>query len=202
MEQDDTTSQNIKGDGIRNTFSNVHGTQPTHLIEKILRDRIVESLYFKEQCFGHNAATILDLAIELKYIGGQFGNQRPSEFICLVYKLLQLRPEPGIVHVYLNEASDDFKYLRALAAFYIRLTYPSDMVYITLEPLLADYRKLKSRNLDGGFSLTYMDQFVDDLLTQERVLGISLPIIRKRSILEDEDKLAPRQSALNLDDSD
>ena len=39
------------------------------------------------------------------------------------------------------------RYLRALAAFYIRLTFDAIDVYETLEPMLDDYRKLRFRNL-------------------------------------------------------
>ena len=39
------------------------------------------------------------------------------------------------------------RYLRALTAFYIRLTFRSIDVYETLEPLLSDYRKLRVRNV-------------------------------------------------------
>jgi pre-mRNA-splicing factor 38A len=39
------------------------------------------------------------------------------------------------------------RYLRALTAFYIRLTFKSIDVYETLEPLLSDYRKLRVRNV-------------------------------------------------------
>jgi pre-mRNA-splicing factor 38A len=38
-----------------------------------------------------------------------------------------------------------YRYLRALAAFYLRLVGSSVEVYTHLEPLLADYRKLRRR---------------------------------------------------------
>lgn len=38
------------------------------------------------------------------------------------------------------------RYLRALAAFYIRLTFKSIEVYEILEPLMKDYRKLRIRH--------------------------------------------------------
>jgi len=31
---------------------NIHGTNPQYLLEKIIRSRIYESLYWKEDCFG------------------------------------------------------------------------------------------------------------------------------------------------------
>lgn len=38
------------------------------------------------------------------------------------------------------------RYLRALAAFYIRLTFRPVEVYETLEPLLRDFRKIRYRD--------------------------------------------------------
>lgn len=39
------------------------------------------------------------------------------------------------------------RYLRALAAMYIRMTFRAVEVYELLEPLLKDYRKLRIRNM-------------------------------------------------------
>lgn len=39
------------------------------------------------------------------------------------------------------------RYLRALTAMYIRMTFPAVEVYELLEPLLKDYRKLRLRNM-------------------------------------------------------
>lgn len=39
------------------------------------------------------------------------------------------------------------RYLRALAAFYIRLTFRSMEIYELLEPLMKDYRKLRIRQV-------------------------------------------------------
>ncbi|KAK9457975.1 PRP38 family-domain-containing protein [Dipodascopsis uninucleata] len=182
----------------------VHSLNPAYLIEKIIRERIFESLYWKEQCFGLTAATLCDRAVQLTYIGGQYGQQRPTPFLCLAFKMIQLQPEKEVVLEYL--AAEDFKYLRALAAFYIRLTFPAVEVYKLLEPLLSDYHKLRLRN-SAGFSLMYMDEYVDLLLTEERVCDIALPRLPKRIVLEDMEELDPRKSALDselseLDDDD
>ncbi|EAS31222.3 RNA binding protein [Coccidioides immitis RS] len=205
----------------------VRGVNPATLFEKAVRDRITDSYYWKEQCFGLNAATLCDRAVELGYIGGTYGaNQKPTPFLCLAFKLLQLAPEREVVLEYLNfhdpaeddddngdedggdgaavlKSVGDFKYLRALAAFYIRLTFEPVEVYNVLEPLLSDYRKLKRRTKDG-FVLTYMDQFVDDLLNKDRVCGTSLWKLPARRILEDLDMLEERVSPLGeeLEDID
>ena len=173
----------------------IHGDNPLKLFEKPVRDRITESYYWKEQCFGLNAATILDRATELTFIGGTYGiAQKPTPFLCLAFKLLQITPDRDIIMFYLEQ--EDYKYLRALAAFYIRLAWEKDEdVYKTLEPYLNDMRKLKRRTREG-WALTHVDQFIDDLLLKTRVCATTLPKINPRLFLEDEDRLEPRESAL------
>ncbi|KAH9868096.1 hypothetical protein IAQ61_007403 [Plenodomus lingam] len=218
----------------------IRGQNPALLFEKGVRERITESYYWKEQCFGLNAATLCDRAAELKFIGGTTGiTGKPTPFLCLAFKLLQLVPEKAIILEYLNFRSDDgeedeatngqnghangeeeegnvdegdkqvhkpqdlnaagklgdFKYLRCLAAFYIRLAWQPVEIYKTLEPLLTDYRKIK-RRLKDGYTLTYIDQFIDDLLTKDRICATSLWKLPSRANLEDLDLLEPRESPL------
>ncbi|PPQ63173.1 hypothetical protein CVT24_005718 [Panaeolus cyanescens] len=171
----------------------IHGQNPQFLIETVIRNRIYESTYWKEHCFALTAESLIDKAIEVKYIGGVYGNQRPTEFICLLLKLLQIQPEKEILVEYLR--ADEFKYLRALAAIYIRLTFRAVDVYELLEPLLKDYRKLRNRNM-AGYTLTFMDEFVYSLLTEERVCDIILPRLAKRQVLEENGEIGPRKSRL------
>ncbi|KAF8626171.1 hypothetical protein AX15_005058 [Amanita polypyramis BW_CC] len=160
----------------------IHGQNPQYLVETVIRNRIYEAQYWKEHCFALTAASLIDKAIELKYIGGVYGNQRPTEFLCLLLKLLQIQPDKEILIEYLQ--ADEFKYLRALSAIYIRMTFGAAEVYEILEPLLKDYRKLRVRSI-AGYSLTYIDEFVYELLTGERVCDIILPRIVKRQVLEE-----------------
>lgn len=53
------------------------------------------------------AESLIDKAIALKTIGGVYGNQRPTEFLCLLLKLLQIQPEKEILVEYL--LVDEFK---------------------------------------------------------------------------------------------
>lgn len=55
------------------------------------------------------AESLIDKAIVLKNIGGVYGNQKPTEFICLLLKLLQIQPEKEILVEYL--LVDEFKYI-------------------------------------------------------------------------------------------
>ncbi|KAI0075476.1 PRP38-domain-containing protein [Panus rudis PR-1116 ss-1] len=171
----------------------IHGKNPQHLVETVIRNRVYESQYWKEHCFALTAETLIDKAIELKAIGGVYGNQKPTEFMCLLLKLLQIQPEKEILLEYLQ--ADEFKYLRALAAMYIRMTFRAAEVYEILEPLLKDYRKLRKRE-QSSYTLTYMDEFVDELLREERVCDIILPRLTKREVLEDIGEIGPRQSRL------
>lgn len=214
----------------------IRGQNPALLFEKGVRERITESYYWKEQCFGLNAATLCDRAADLKFIGGTTGiTGKPTPFLCLAFKLLQLVPEKSVILEYLNFRGDEdeeeevegqnghakkeedadedgdevkkedlnaagklgsFKYLRCLAAFYIRLAWEPVEIYTTLEPLLTDYRKIK-RRLKDGYTLTHMDQFVDDLLTKDRICATSLWKLPSRANLEDLDILEPRESPLD-----
>ena len=176
----------------------IHGINPAHLLDKPVLDRVVDSYYWKEQCFAINEETLCDRAVEMTYIGGTYGQQKPTPFICLCLKLLQLMPERPIILEYLHQTS--FKYLTALAAFYVRLTFePAEDVYNTLEPLLGDYRKVRRRTRDGGYALTYIDQFIDDLLTKDRVCATILPRLTQRTQLEDDGKLEERESPLGAE---
>ena len=58
--------------------------------------------------------------MELRYIGGVYsGNIKPAPFLCLTLKMLQIQPEKDIVIEFIK--NEDFKYVRALGAFYLRL---------------------------------------------------------------------------------
>ncbi|KAF9792331.1 Pre-mRNA-splicing factor 38, partial [Thelephora terrestris] len=171
----------------------IHGQNPQYLVEAVIRNRIYDSLYWKEHCFALTAETLIDKAIELQSIGGVYGNQKPTEFICLLLKLLQIQPEKEILVEYLR--ADEFKYLRALAAMYIRMTFRAVEVYDLLEPLLKDFRKLRMRSM-AGYTLTFMDEFVDSLLVEERACDIILPRLQKRQILEENGDIGPRKSTL------
>jgi pre-mRNA-splicing factor 38A len=179
-----------------------NGLNPATIMEKPVRERIIDSYFWKADCFGVNEADIVTRVVErVQFIGGTYGDaQKPSPFLCLAFKLLQLGPGDDIIQEYLNFGGEKFKYLRALAAFYVRMTRQAKDVYLLLEPLLEDARKLR-RKTRMGTSLTFMDQFIDDLLTKDRVCGTTLWKMPKREILEDLEVLEPRVSPLgDIDD--
>ncbi|XP_030647708.1 pre-mRNA-splicing factor 38A isoform X1 [Chanos chanos] len=178
--------------------NSIHGTNPQYLVEKIIRTRIYESKYWKEECFGLTAELVVDKAMELKYVGGVFGgNIKPTPFLCLTLKMLQIQPEKDIIVEFIK--NEDFKYVRMLGAMYMRLTGTSVDCYKYLEPLYNDYRKIKCQNRNGEFELMHVDEFIDELLHAERMCDIILPRLQKRQVLEEAELLDPRISALEED---
>lgn len=176
--------------------ASAHGTNPQNLVEKITRLKVYNSRYWKEECFGLTAETFVDKAVALKYYGGNYaGNNKPTPFLCLLLKLLQIQPDKDIVIEFIQ--NEDFKYLRLLGAFYIRLICKSEEVYSYLEPLYNDYRKVVFRG-SAGFEVRHMDSFVDSLLHDELVCDIALPHLQSRLKLEELGIFAgPRKSALD-----
>lgn len=170
------------------------GSDPQNAMEYITRQKIYESRYWKEECFGLTVADVLEKAASsLTCIG-----HLPTHFLALSLKLLQLHPDPELVYETFV-AQDEFKYVRALGALYVRWTtarHPAE-VYAWLEPLLADHRTLRVY-VAPEWSLTHVDEFVHDLLRRTRVLGMALPRMPARNILQDAGYLeGPRISPLS-----
>ena len=111
---------------------------------------------------------------------------------------MQIQPEKEIILEYLN--NEDYKYLRALAALYIRITGFPKEIYESLEPLYTSYAKLRLRNKTGSYSIIHMDEYIEILLWENEFQGIILPHIPKRSALEKEGQLEPRISILENED--
>eukprot|EP00039_Didymoeca_costata_P007338 m.98740 g.98740 ORF g.98740 m.98740 type:complete len:362 (-) comp13645_c2_seq1:87-1172(-) len=179
----------------------VHATDPQHLVEKIIRNRIYECKYYKEKCFALTAESVIDVACDLTHVGGVFGQSiKPTPFLCIILKLLQIQPDKDIIVEYIQ--NEDFKYLRCLGAMYMRLVGTSIDCYKYLEPLLRDYRKIKRMKSDGGFELIHVDEFVDELLMEERHSDIILPRLTARDVLEINEGLEPYQSFLDDEEDD
>lgn len=123
-----------------------------------------------------------------RFIGGVFsGNVKPTPFLCLILKMLQIQPEKDIIVEFIK--NEEFKYVRALGALYMRLTGTSLDCYKYLEPLFNDNRKLRQQNKQGQYELIHMDEFIDNLLREERSCDIILPRIQKRHVLEENNEL-------------
>ena len=94
----------------------IHGTNPQNLVEKIVRQKVYQTIFWKEKCFALTAESLLEVAVKLKSVGGTFGGQRkPSDFMCLILKMLQIQPAKEIIIEYIK--NEDFKYVRILGRF-------------------------------------------------------------------------------------
>jgi len=93
----------------------IRGQNPALLMDKVVRERIFDSMYWREQCFGLNEASLCDRAAQVTYVGGTYGNSKPTPFLCLAFKMLQLRPEREIVLEYLQDET-----FKLVAAFSMR----------------------------------------------------------------------------------
>ena len=177
----------------------IHGTNPQFLIPKLTRMKIHNDPYFKERCFALTAESLVDRAFEdLKYIGGCYGPiHKPTKFLCLLLKMLQIQPDDDIVLEFINQ--EEHKYIRALGCVYLRITCHSHAdIYSTLEPILKDYRRLIFRMSDvhmvendiydkSPYTVLHLDELVDQLLHKDRFCDINLPRLTKRFVLEDDE---------------
>lgn len=64
---------------------------------------------------------MVDKAVELNHVGGTFGGQRkPTDFICLVAKMLQIQPDKEIIVEFIK--NEDYKYVRLLGEWMVTLS--------------------------------------------------------------------------------
>ncbi len=83
-----------------------HGTNPQYLVDKITRDRIYGTRFWKEQCFGVSADALAALAARsIAWYGPCSGGGRvPSRFLCLLLKMLQLSPGVEVAREFIANA--------------------------------------------------------------------------------------------------
>ena len=95
-------------------------TKGMQLFDKVTRNRIFNSIYWKDECFALDAESLIDKAIKIKYVGGLYsGAKKPTKFLCLVFKMLQMNLPKEIVLEYLK--AREYKYLTAMSLMYLRL---------------------------------------------------------------------------------
>lgn len=69
---------------------------------------IVWGCWFFFSFFEHLAELLVDKAMEIDHVGGTFGgNIKPTPFLCLVLKMLQIQPEKEIVVEFIK--NEDYK---------------------------------------------------------------------------------------------
>lgn len=167
------------------------------LIPGILRDKITGSRYWKEHCFALNTESLIDRAAELEFVGFSYGGyNRPTPFLCLLAKMIQLEPDIETLTAYLDfsvgnptnnsdKQKRDLRYFRALTLSYIRLVGKSHVVYRLLESNTSDYRSLVVLEPSGEFSKISVDEYIDLLLHPDNppVWGFIFPMLTKRATL-------------------
>jgi len=171
------------------------GSDPQNLMEYITRQKIYDSRYWKEECFGLTVSDVLEKAVAIQCIGNL-----PCHCLKLTLKLLQLHPEHELIAKAFVE-QDEFKYVRAIGCLYIRMTSRPAEIYDTLEACYSDFRKLRIwQQSSSSWALLTMDEYVHQLLHSptNNCLGIALPRLPARRILQEAGYLpeGPRPTAL------
>jgi pre-mRNA-splicing factor 38A len=173
-------------------INSVSGSDPQNCLEYITRQRIYDSRYWKEVCFGLTISDVLEKSIQqLQCVG----TVPYMTFISLLLKLLQLNAEYDIIYnAFIDQ--DKFKYTTILGCVYIRLICRPIEIYTSLEPYYNDYRTIRvydggivSGNITKPFTTTTIDQIIHQLLTSTHIFGITLPRLPLRRTLYDSNYL-------------
>lgn len=172
----------------------------SNIIETIVRNRIKDSIFYKQYLFLTNEQTILPIIInQVHCLAGLDSNNRPSNFLCCLLRLLEINPSREIINLFLSYPQ--FKYLTCLTLMFIRLTRSPVEIYTLFDTYNANYSKIRmlssSPKIVNGipinYSISYIDEFVDNLIHQERYLGIILPRIEPRYKLAERGVVLERQ---------
>lgn len=70
-----------------------------------------------------------------------------------------MKPDKDIVYEFIR--NKDYKYVNALAMFYLRMIGKPIEIYQILEIFYSDYRKLRLRNPDGTYSIIHFDEYAE-----------------------------------------
>ncbi len=168
----------------------IHGKDPQFLLGKILRLRVYDSNYWKLNCAFLEQDTVVKRMLELQYVGGTFGAYgEPSPFVCILLKMLQVQPPLELV---INKllAQGAHKYVRAVAAFYVRMVASPVTIYTTLEPLRSDNRPLRLRD-GSGWAMVHMDDVIHALLNDRHLYDVDFPHLPPRHVVEGRGDLSP-----------
>jgi PRP38 family len=141
----------------------VCGTDPQNCLDYIVRQKIYNTRYWKEVCFGLSVVDVMEKSVQqLRNVGSSLPHN--TIFLCLLLKLLQLHPEHDIIDSSFVQQTT-FKYTRVLGGCYIRLTSRPIDIYHSLESIVSDYRKVCVYNhFVQKWELTTVDQLVYDCL--------------------------------------
>jgi pre-mRNA-splicing factor 38A len=171
---------------------------------------VFNSRFWKEECFALNAESLIEKAAKLQYAGFSFGAfNRPTPFLCLLVKTVQISPSIDILQSYIDFSNgepsnnpirqvSDLRYLRLLAVVHIRLLFRPEAVFSMLEPMLHDYRTIIVLDPLANFQKVTIDGFVEELLSSkgQPVYGFHFPHLTRRSVIQAKGYLGEYRSPL------
>lgn len=185
--------------GLAHGGQHAHGLNRSLLMEKILRERILDSPYWYITVVNLQFFQILDECVSSVGLIGSYVNNsktRPCKFICLLFRLLQLPTIPGDVVEWVVVGNHGFKYLTVLFMLYARLIWEDQAkLWVMLESRFSDYRKIRTVQ-NGKVGLSTVDQMSDALLYRDTFFGMALPRLVNRWVLEEAGVLEERESEL------
>lgn len=174
-----------------------------NLVEPIIRHTIQDSLFYKQHLYLTNELTIVPVIVnQVHYIGGTNSIGRPSPFLCCLLRMLELEPESAIIALYLRQNGyNEFKYLTALTLLYCRMVTTPKMVFEMFDEYISDYRRLRLRmkvpefvnDLPIHYKVIHMDEWMDSLVENERVVDLAIPYLPPRQLLVQKGEVEARQ---------
>ncbi|OBA23341.1 PRP38-domain-containing protein [Metschnikowia bicuspidata var. bicuspidata NRRL YB-4993] len=183
------------------------------LVEPIIRHRVQDSLFYKQYLHLTNEQSILPVVAEhVQFVAGTDSSSRPSPFLCCLVRMLEIEPPIEIVRIYLDQNGyQEFKYLTALTLLYCRMVMGAADFYVLHDEYIKDYRKLrfKGKNptvtdeIPVHYKIKHMDEWVDELATEERVVDIKIPYMGLRLVYIERGLVGEREyGAETSDDSE
>lgn len=148
-----------------------------------LRNKISRHSFWLEKCADASFLQCVGLAADLQVIEGFVGQAeavQPTPMVCVLHRMLQLRPTPELLDEMIRQTS--LKYLRFVAILLVRVSIEDPVVvHAAIDVGLADFRTVRLRDADGLVSLVPFDVAVERLLTDSTFFGVPLPALLSRA---------------------
>lgn len=185
--------------GLASGGQRVHGLNRVLLMEKILREKVLDSQYW------HVKASQLQFYGLLKecvlHVGcvGTYENSaktKTTKFVALLLRLLQLAEIPKDVVEWLVVGDHGHVYLSVLFMVYVRLVFEdSAEIWKLLERKYNEYDKVRYIE-NGRVTDRHIDEIADGLLMESHFVDMTLPRLVRRWVLEEKGQLEERESLL------
>lgn len=202
MQTNETPEVIIIDRGLVKSGTKIHGLNPALLIEKILREKIQDLVYWTLIASKLSFFELLEACVDDIGVVGIYSNDdktKVSNFVTLLFRLIQLSDEINDQIIeWLIVGDHGFKYLTVLFMVFARIIWEdSTKIWKVLESKLSDYRKIRIFDNNNKVKISYIDEIADMLLNNNNsFLGLTLPRLVNRWILEDLGKLEERESLI------